>query len=133
MLLGLSSLDENAELVGELEVDAVGSSANGDGGVAAGAVLTRFAEAVHAGDDSLAAARAATVDAVGEDGLVDAAAVCANFNMMVRIADGTGTPLDPGTADSSNELRAELGLDELTSRRVAVAPGEPTALRLPTS
>lgn len=62
-------------------------------------------------------------DAVGEAGMVDAAAVCANFNMMVRIADGTGTPLDSGTASVSEDLRAELELDTLTSKRLDRPPG----------
>ncbi|MGI9612071.1 MAG: hypothetical protein ACR2QO_04125 [Acidimicrobiales bacterium] len=132
MLLGLSSADEDAELVGDLTIDIVGGDADGDdpdGGVAAGAVLTRFAEAIHAAstasssgsgsDGDLDVARSAVVDAVGDAGMVDAAAICANFNMMVRIADGTGTPLDAGTVDPSADLRAKLGLDDLTSRRVA--------------
>ncbi|MGB5760068.1 MAG: alkylhydroperoxidase-related (seleno)protein, partial [Acidimicrobiales bacterium] len=55
-------------------------------------------------------------------GLVDAAAVCANFNMMVRIADGTGTPLDAGSVPMSQQLRGELGLDELSSRRLPPQP-----------
>ncbi|MCP3989771.1 MAG: hypothetical protein GY724_11900 [Actinomycetia bacterium] len=58
------------------------------------------------------------IEAVGQAGLVDAAAICANFNMMVRIADGTGTPLDDGTLGVSTELRADLGLDDLASKRV---------------
>jgi len=38
--------------------------------------------------------------------------------MMTRIADATGTPLDPGTAGMSGELRNDLGLDALTSARL---------------
>lgn len=71
---------------------------------------------MHAGSD-LTGVRAEMIEAVGEAGLVDAAAVCANFNMMVRIADGTGTPLDEGTVDMSADLRDQLDLDELTSTR----------------
>ena len=37
---------------------------------------------------------------------------------MTRIADATGTPLDPGTAGMSVELRNDLGLDALTSARL---------------
>ena len=123
MLLGLSSLDGGLEP----EVGAVGGSDRGDGGVADGALLARFAEAVHAAGrpgssgeaaDDLASARTDVEAAVGPAGLVDAAAVCANFNMMVRIADGTGTPLDAGTVDVSTDLRSELDLDHLASRRV---------------
>ncbi|MDH3679079.1 MAG: hypothetical protein OEV40_03930 [Acidimicrobiia bacterium] len=118
MLLGLSSLHDDAETEGRLELSTVATSEAGDGGVRHGALLSRFAELVHerAGLDDT---RPEMVDALGEEGLVDAAAICANFNMMVRIADGTGTPLDEGTVAPSAELRDDLGLDELTSRRVA--------------
>lgn len=121
MLLGLSSATSEDPAAGQLDIAAVAGSEHGDGGVAHGAVLTRFAEAVHTEVD-LAAARAAVVEAVGEAGLVDSAAICANFNMMVRIADGTGTPLDPGSLDPSADLRRDLGLDELESRRLVDAP-----------
>lgn len=93
------------------------SSEYGGGGVTHGAVLTRFAEQVHV-DDDLEAARAEVREAVGDAGLIDAAAICANFNMMVRIADGTGTPLDKGTVEPSTDLRQDLGLDGLTSKRL---------------
>jgi hypothetical protein len=89
--------------------------------VAEAGVLARFAEAVHRGE-GLEAARAETVEAVGPRGLVDAAAVCANFAMMVRIADGTGTPLDEGSVAPSEGLRADLGLDDLASARFVVSP-----------
>ncbi len=118
MLLGLSSLDEGDDGP-TIDVNAVGGSEHGNGGVADGALLTRFAEAVHAGSgDELAETRSEVVAALGADGLVDAAAICANFTMMVRIADGTGTPLDEGTVAVSADLRADLGLDDLTSRRL---------------
>lgn len=114
MLLGLSSLDDAATV----EMEAVSGSENGDGGVAHGALLTDYAEKVHNGTVT-ATERTALAAAVGDAGLVDAAAVCANFNMMVRIADGTGTPLDAGTIPASEDLRQDLGLNELTSKRLA--------------
>ena len=43
--------------------------------------------------------------------LVDAAAVVGNFERMVRIADGTGIPLDKPVAMVSADMREELGLD----------------------
>ncbi len=58
------------------------------------------------------------IEAIGEAGLVDAAAICANFNMMVRIADGTGTPLDTGSEELSGDLREQLELEDLVSRRL---------------
>jgi len=125
MLLGLSSLSDGEGSSDGFEITAVASSENGDGGVTGGAILTRYAEAVHeagAGHEvDLDAITAEVIEKVGEAGLVDAAAICANFNMMVRIADGTGTPLDEGTIDVSAELRQDLNLDSLTSRRLATA------------
>jgi hypothetical protein len=64
-------------------------------GVAHGEGLLAFADALVAEDDaSLESARGELVDALGPEGLVDAAAVASNFERMVRIADGTGIPLD---------------------------------------
>lgn len=112
MLLGLSST------VTKSDIDIAAVAADDlDGGISHGAILTRFAEAVHTGD-GLVEARDAVSAALGPAGLVDAAAICANFNMMVRIADGTGTPLDAGSVEISADLRSDLALDDLTSRRV---------------
>ena len=55
----------------------------------------------------------------GADVLVDAVAVSANFHMMTRIADGTGTPLDAGTVEPSAEIRDLIGVNGFTSRREA--------------
>ncbi len=113
MLLGLSGSQSNAEI----ELANVTGSDHGDGGVAKGQLLASFAEAVHDGAD-VAAVREEVLAELGPESMVDAAAICANFNMMVRIADGTGTPLDAGTVPPSEELRNELGLDDLVSRRL---------------
>ena len=78
----------------------------------------RFAEAALAGGDALAARRDEVIATMGPDHLIDAAAVVANFCMMTRIADATGTPLDEGTAAITGELRADLGIDALVSARL---------------
>ena len=88
----------------------------GDGGVPGGAALAAFAEAALLGDEStLAASRAALLAAVGPAALVDAAAVVGNFEMMDRIADGTGIPLDGVVATASGGLRRALGLERFAS------------------
>ncbi len=90
----------------------------GDGGVRHGAVLVGLVEAMWDGEPgALAAAREAVLDAAGADVLVDAVAVSANFHMMTRVADGTGTPLDPGTDQASEGFRDGLGVNDLVSRR----------------
>lgn len=50
--------------------------------------------------------------------MVDAAAEAANFEMMTRLADGTGTPLDEMSVDPSAPLRRDLDLDDLASARL---------------
>ena len=57
--------------------------------------LTEFAEAVVVGDaERIAAARGSVATELGDAAMVDAAAVIANFQRMVRIADSSGIPLD---------------------------------------
>lgn len=78
--------------------------------------LVRFAEAVARHDDAaLAEARQALLDAAGARVLIDAAAVAANFQRMVRIADAIGIPADDISSDLSREVRTTLGLGSLSS------------------
>jgi hypothetical protein len=96
----------------------------GDAGIRHGAHLVAFAEAAVAGDGAeLATARDALREAAGSAALVDAAGVVGNFERMVRIADGTGIPIDSFVAQLSGGIREELGLDDFSTRRVA--PGGP--------
>ncbi len=82
------------------------------------ATLEAFVAAV-VGDDpaQAAAARSAVVDELGPDWLVDAAAVVANFEMMTRLADGTGARLRPEQLVATAEIRAKIGVDEFPSAR----------------
>jgi hypothetical protein len=112
---------------GEIDGNTVDMSAvtgTGDGNVPHGAALTRFTDAVM-GDDSeeLSSAREALANAVGEDGLVDSAAVISTFQKMDRFADSTGIPLDTATEMASRDLRADIGLDEFGSARNTPPPG----------
>ena len=76
------------------------------------------------GDDSaLGKARGRLLQAVGACGLVDAAAVVANFERMVRIADATGIPLDAPLSILAGELGKELGLLRYGSAANTPAPG----------
>ena len=114
MLLGLSGQQKDMDV----SYEAVNGSDGGDGGVPHGALLARIAEAMWEGDAAeMASARAALTDAAGADVMVDAVAVSANFHMMTRVADGTGTPLDPGTYDMSAPVREVCDLNGFVSRR----------------
>ncbi len=114
MLLGLSGL----HLDGEVTLDVINGSSHGDGGVVHGWLLVRLVEAMWEGDPGpLAAVCDELLAAAGANVLVDAVAVSANFHMMTRVADGTGTPLDSGTDEASEGLRDEIEVNDLVSRR----------------
>lgn len=99
----------------EVDVRAVVQGAGTDSGVTAGAELLGFAESVLGNAADLEERRRAIQAALGDDALVDAAAVVANFQRMVRIADGTGIPLDKPIAVLSADLRDALNLDTFGS------------------
>ena len=92
---------------------AVGPEA--DSGVPHGGLLTAFAEAAVRRTDALPGLRERVVVELGPQELVDAAGVVANFQRMVRIADGCGIPLDEFTRDATDDVREDLGLHEFAS------------------
>lgn len=102
---------------------------NGDDTAAAGDIkhgraLLTFAEAFTVRDEAaLATARAALLAEAGPAVLVDAAAVAANFQRMVRIADATGIPLDARTAALSYGLANDLDLWRFASAKNLPASG----------
>ena len=73
--------------------------------------LRAFAEALARGLESLPQARTELRRALGEDVFVEAAAVAAAFHGYVRVADGTGIPVDELVVATSAELRDELGIN----------------------
>ena len=96
----------------DYDLEAV-NGGRGDGGVIAGAVLVGFAEAVLAGERAgIAEARGAVGAALGAAAMVDAAAVIAQFDAIDRVADATGTPLEPAKAEASADFRPLLGIDD---------------------
>lgn len=118
MLLGLSGLSQDAQVSFEAVVD----SGDGDGGVPHGQLLSQLAEAMWEGDSSaLAAVRDQVTASMGGDVLVDAVAVSANFHMMTRIADGTGTPFDAAAMARSEDIRSQIGVNDFASRRQTAA------------
>lgn len=82
------------------------------------AMLEEFVAAAIGDDASRAeAARAAIVDRLGPEWLVDASAVIANFEMMTRLADGTGARLRPEQIHAAASIREDLELDAFPSAR----------------
>jgi hypothetical protein len=94
------------------------TAGQGDAGLPLGRELLAFAEAI-AGfdDDELASARSQLVDAAGQAFMIDAAAVAANFEMMTRLADGTGARFPDDPQGHRSGLDATLGIAGLTSAR----------------
>ena len=102
---------------GEAKLEAIAdSAAAGASDIEHAALLLAFAETSVGGDDAaLAATREALLETCGPEILIDTAAVVANFQRMVRIADSTGIPLDKPVAAVSGELREHLGINEYGS------------------
>ena len=100
----------------EIDMAAVNGTVSDDGGVAHAAELVTFTEAVMGDDDAaLAAARQALRAALTPEAFVDACAVIGAFNVVDRIADSTGIPLDDAMAAMTADLRADLDLGRFRS------------------
>ena len=109
MLLGRSSEgNDTLNLNGTVRNDI-------DSGVAYGDVLLRYSDAAVGHTPDLAATRDAVNAAMGPDAVVDCAATIANFQRMVRIADGCGIPLDSFSRRESEQWRDGLGIDGFRS------------------
>jgi hypothetical protein len=99
-----------------VDVRAVTGAVAGDGGVAHGARLLAFTDAVMRGDDArLERERAALRGLLSDEAFVDVCAVIAAFNVVDRIADATGIPLDPMLQAMSAEVRVTLDLARFAS------------------
>jgi hypothetical protein len=80
------------------------------------ATLIEFGEAMLSNDTNRqAAARRGVCRALGPEGLVDAAAIVASFNAVVKIADATGIPLEDYKEAATKDLRAALGLERFNN------------------
>jgi len=99
-----------------VDLAAVNTPTGEDGGVAHGARLVAFADAVMGPDEArLLRERDALRGVLGDDAFVDTCAVVGAFNVVDRIADATGIPLDDGLAAMSAGVRDELGLARFAS------------------
>jgi alkylhydroperoxidase family enzyme len=106
----------------EADLAAVNGVRRGDGGVAHGAALIAFTEAVMGRDaEARARERAALRAVLTPAEFVDACAVIAAFNVVDRIADATGIPLDEPLLLMSGPVREELDLARFAS--AANTPG----------
>jgi hypothetical protein len=87
-----------------------------NGGVAHGALLLELAEAVLNSDDAgKTAARQQLRQTLGDAALVDTCAIIASFNAVVKIADGTGIPLEDYKEKNTRDIRQQLSIDALSN------------------
>jgi hypothetical protein len=94
----------------------------GDGNIPHGALLVAFTDAVVKYQDAEAAKLRGEIRAqMGDDALVDAAAIVAAFSGFTRIADSTGIPLEDAKAESSADFREALGINEFAEKRGEIA------------
>lgn len=99
------------------DLDAL-ADGSGDANLPFGAELVAFTEAIAGMDlDVIAAARERLAAASGRAFMIDAAAVVANFEMMTRVADGTGARFPEDPSGGRAELAASLGITHLVSSR----------------
>lgn len=99
-------------------IDAVDAVEGASTGVPLGPELVAFVDAVVDRDPERAdAARVALASAGGGAAVADTAAVLANFEMMTRVADGTGARQPPERLAKLGDERARLGLDHYQSAR----------------
>lgn len=107
-------LRESMQIGGrEVDVQGVTQGFDDDVGIAHAKVLVEFAEAVVERDPArMAAARSALRAAIGEAGLVDAAAVAGAFHGFVRIADSIGIPYTTAARGAdAPEIRERAGVN----------------------
>ena len=87
-------------------------------GIEHGDELLRFATAcAERDDDALTSTRDDLIGATDEGFMVDAAAVAANFEMMTRLADSTGSRMPSEVLESRAAQIGVMGISQLTSRR----------------
>ncbi len=82
-------------------------------GVLHSAPILRFVDALLIDPDDLPQARTALRDILSDAAFVDTCATVASFNAVVKVADGTGIPLEDFKADKTARLRADLNIDQL--------------------
>ena len=105
-----------------VELAVVNGERRGDAGVAHGARILAFTEAVMGRDERvLAEQRTALSEALPPVAFVDVCAVIGAFNVVDRIADATGIPLDEPLMMMSGAVRGELDLARFAS--AANTPG----------
>ena len=97
-----------------VDVAAVNGGSETDAGVEHGADLLAFTEAIMRGAPATLE-RERLRQVLSPESFVDVVALIGAFNVVDRIADATGIPLDPAMDAISKDVREELGLARFAS------------------
>ena len=68
-------------------------------------------DALNTARNPLRTARMAVREALGEAAFVDVCATVASFNAVVKIADGTGIPLEVAKEARTRDIRSALAIE----------------------
>lgn len=99
-----------------IDLGPVNGGVESDGGVEHGARLVAFTEAVMRDDEvALRRERTALQAVLCAESFVDATATIGAFNVVDRIANATGIPLDDMLVGMSVDVRRELNLARFVS------------------
>lgn len=79
--------------------------------VDSGGPLIEFVNELIQRTNSVAAARDRLAAVVADRGVVRAAAVAGNFEMMNRLVDATGVPVGPGLRSIADDLQLSTAID----------------------
>jgi len=81
------------------------------GAVPHGNLLLGFTESVLLEKPAVDALRLEVLETLGAAAFVDVCTTIASFNAVVKVADGTGIPLEAEKAERTMEVRERLGLE----------------------
>ena len=99
-----------------VDLAAINGDRHGEVGVAHAAELLAFTDAVMRGDDNaVRRTRAALRAVLSAEAYVEVAAIIGAFNVVDRVADSIGIPLDDMMLAMSGDVREELHLARFAS------------------
>lgn len=101
----------------ELDITDAVTGSGEDSGVPNAEMLIAFTESANRLDDDLPAIRAALVNEIGEEGMVDAAITVSIFRSLNIAADSSGIRVDDDWVDSAAELANQSYANEFSTAK----------------
>lgn len=110
-------LRESSNIAGEeYDLAPIMGQGTADSGVEHSAILLAMAASVLGNDETeKQTARNKLRQTLGDAAYVDTCAIIASFNAVVKIADATGIPLEDEKAKKTQDIRANLSIDDFLS------------------